>query len=71
MRDRWAGNAPRFARRLAALFLRSSESHFFASASSFGDGLLKGFEPQPRLFFRETFGPGTEPHPRQLQQQMT
>ena len=28
-------------------------------------------EEQLQLFFRETFGPGTELHPRQFQQQMT
>ncbi len=37
----------------------------------FGDRLLEGFQAQLQLFFRETFGPGTELHPRQFQQQMT
>jgi hypothetical protein len=36
----------------------------------FGDRLLEGFEAQLQLFFRQTFGPGTKLHPRQLQQQM-
>jgi hypothetical protein len=36
----------------------------------FGDRLLEGFEAQLQLVFRQTFGPGTEPHPCQLQQQM-
>jgi hypothetical protein len=37
----------------------------------FGDRLLEGFQAQLQLFIRQTFGPGTELHPRQLQQQMT
>ena len=36
----------------------------------FGDRLLEGFQAQLQLFFRQTFGPGTELHPRQFQQQM-
>ena len=36
----------------------------------FGDRLLEGFQARLQLFLRQTFGPGTELHPRQLQQQM-
>jgi hypothetical protein len=36
----------------------------------FGDRLHKGFEAELKLFFWQTFGPDTELHPRQLQQQM-
>jgi hypothetical protein len=67
---------------LAALPSRSSGSRFSASASrayaafghgpsNFGDRLLEGFEAELKLFFRQTFGPDTELHPRQFQQQMT
>ena len=45
IRGKWAGNAPRFARRLAALSLRNSGSRFSASASSLAIACSRASRP--------------------------
>ena len=70
LRGRWASSAPRLARRLAAFVLAQFGILFLRLRLVFGDRLLEGFEAQLQLFFRQTFGPGTELHPCQFQQQM-
>ena len=71
IRGRWAGSAPRLARRLAALSRAPLGISLLRLRVFTGNRLLEELQTRLQLFLRQTLRAGTEMHASQLQQQMT